>query len=215
MEDALNNGISSVDELVASFTETLVTRRVTEPIRLLMSELVTEVIRAWREEFCRTISLKLNAGFLLPFCEALPNYMRKEVGKHARSMGIDEHAPSEGGSGAAVSEGDGDGARVLSGLDARTAKLRQSIEERLEEKSMLQRIATRMRVGAPPRPMKEMGQDKKWGDEGSNGKWGEDKRERMAHVRVSNTWGGQQGAYLALSFCRRVLHPVYLSSVRG
>ena len=156
VEDALNNGISSVDELVASFTETLVTRRVTEPIRLLMSELVTEVIRAWREEFCRTISLKLNAGFLLPFCEALPNYMRKEVGKHARSMGIDEHAPSEGGSGAAVSEGDGDGARVLSGLDARTAKLRQSIEERLEEKSMLQRIATRMRVGAPPRPMKEM-----------------------------------------------------------
>ena len=117
---------------------------------------MTEVIRAWREEFCRTISLKLNAGFLLPFCEALPNYMRKEVGKHARSMGIDEHAPSEGGSGAAVSEGDGDGARVLSGLDARTAKLRQSIEERLEEKSMLQRIATRMRVGAPPRPMKEM-----------------------------------------------------------
>lgn len=61
------------------FTETLMTRRVTEPMRLLMNDLVKEIIRAWREEFCRTISVKLNACFLLPFCDALPNQMRKQV----------------------------------------------------------------------------------------------------------------------------------------
>ena len=45
--------------------ETLMTRKVNEPMRRLMNDLVREVIRAWREEFCRAISIKLNAGFLL------------------------------------------------------------------------------------------------------------------------------------------------------
>ena len=148
-EDA---AIGSYDELVSRFTETLMTRRVSEPIRLLMSELVAEVIRAWREEFCRAISVKLNAGFLLPFCEALPNYMRKEVPKQVRAMGF------EGSSGGAVGEGGvgeggaGDGIVVeAGGLDPRTSRLRQSIDERLQEKETLTRIANRMRgrLGVP------------------------------------------------------------------
>ena len=72
-------GYASYDELVEGFTETLMTRRVGEPMRQLLNDLVVEIIRAWREEFCRTISVKLNACFLLPFCDALPNQMRKQV----------------------------------------------------------------------------------------------------------------------------------------
>ena len=138
-------GIGSYDELVSGFTETLMTRRVSEPIRQLMSELVHEVIRAWREEFCRAISVKFNAGFLLPFCEALPNYMRKEVAKHARAMGVDSTTSPSGGGEGATEEGAGLPA-IVSGLDARTSRLRASIDERLEEREMLQRIAARMRA---------------------------------------------------------------------
>ena len=41
--DGGDGSISSYEELVSSFTETLMTRRVSEPIRELMSELVAEV----------------------------------------------------------------------------------------------------------------------------------------------------------------------------
>ena len=139
------DGISSYEELVNSFTETLMTRRVNEPIRQLMSELVAEVIRAWREEFCRTIAIKLNSGFLLPMCDNLPNYMRKEVAKHARAMGVDSTTSPSGGGEGATEEGAGLPA-IVSGLDARTSRLRASIDERLEEREMLQRIAARMRA---------------------------------------------------------------------
>ena len=103
----------------------------------------------------RTIAIKLNAGFLLPMCESLPNYMRKEVAKHARAMGIDSSG-SAGGSGIG-SGSDGAGAAsgaadLAAGLDPRTSRLRASIDERLQEREMLQRIAARMRargVGVP------------------------------------------------------------------
>ena len=130
-------GVGSLDEMVAGFTETLLTRRVTDPIRVLMNELVSEVIRAWREEFCRTISLKLHAGFLLPLCETLPTYMRKEVNKHVRDMGLD-------GGGAGDGEGGGGAQDVSAGLDARTSRLQESIEKRLQEKHTLERIAERI-----------------------------------------------------------------------
>ena len=136
-------GVGSLDEMVAGITETLLTRRVTNPIRVLMTELVSEVIRAWREEFCRTISLKLHAGFLLPLCETLPNYMRKEVNKHARDVGLD-------GGGAGDGKGGGGAQNVSAGLDARTSRLQESIEERLQEKQALERIAERVSARHEP-----------------------------------------------------------------
>ena len=39
--------------------------------------LVGEILGAWREEFCRMISLKLHSFFLMPFCDNLPAYMRQ------------------------------------------------------------------------------------------------------------------------------------------
>ena len=135
--------IASYEEMVAGFTETLMTRRVTEPMRQLMNELVVEVIRAWREEFCRTISVKLNSGFLLPFCEALPNYMRKEVGRYAREMGmvgLDGDGASPGGVGIRA----GGLAAAGMGTDARTSRLRIEIDEGVRQRESLQRITHRM-----------------------------------------------------------------------
>lgn len=45
----------SYEDLVDGLTEILTSRRVSEQMRLLMNELVREVIMAWREEFCRMI----------------------------------------------------------------------------------------------------------------------------------------------------------------
>ena len=143
--------IGSYEEMVEGFTETLMTRRVTEPMRELINELVREVIRAWREEFCRTISIKLNSGFLLPFCETLPNYMRKEVGRYAREMGLGTGdggfgGGARGGMEAALGGGGGMGGDGGGGLDAhaRTSKLRASIDESEGKRKALQRISSRM-----------------------------------------------------------------------
>jgi hypothetical protein len=129
--------ISSYDELVESFTETLMTRRVTERMRILMNDLVREVIRGWREEFCRSIKVKFNTGLVLPFVDTLPNFMRKEVAKYAEEIGLE----SDGGAGASV-----DG-----GVDERTSQLRERIEVGMKERSSLERVASRMRprVGLP------------------------------------------------------------------
>ena len=74
-------GFATYEELVASFTEVLTSRRVSEKMRLLMSDLVVEIVSAWRHEFVRMISLKLNSFFLMPFCESLPSYMRRALFK--------------------------------------------------------------------------------------------------------------------------------------
>ena len=38
--------------------------------------LAVEIARGWRDEFSRSVSLKLNAFFLAPHCEALSAYLR-------------------------------------------------------------------------------------------------------------------------------------------
>ena len=131
------DAIGSYDDLVNQFTETLMTRRVTEPMRLLMNELVHEVIKAWRVEFCKSISLKMHANFLLPFCEALPNYMRKEARRYAREIG------------ASVDGADDENAA----FEAHAGQLRAKVVAAGNEREALQAIAARMRQrGAQPQP---------------------------------------------------------------
>ena len=67
-----SGSFSSYEELVDGFTEILTSRRVSEQMRVLMNDLVVEIISSWREEFCRLISLKLNSYFMQPFCDELP-----------------------------------------------------------------------------------------------------------------------------------------------
>lgn len=138
--------IATYDEMVESFTETLMTRRVSEPMRKLINELVVDVIRAWREEFCRAISVKMYSGFLTPFNRDLPNFMRREVSRYAREMGLQQAGGGTGGDGsgegsALAGRSNGDG-----GLDARTRKLRADIDKSSRERETLQRIALRMQA---------------------------------------------------------------------
>lgn len=119
----------SYEELVASFTEVLTSRRVTEQMRQLMSALVCEIITAWRQEFCRMISLKLNTFFLMPFCESLAAYMRNAMLKLGE-----------------------DGAIGFAQADAHPAARMESLRSELSsltgEKAALQRIGSRMQANA-------------------------------------------------------------------
>ena len=90
-------GFASYEELVAAFTDVLTSRVVSEKMQVLMSRLVAEILGGWREEFCRMISLKLHSFFLMPFCEALPAYMRRNFAKLARDeqLGLPELSEDE------------------------------------------------------------------------------------------------------------------------
>ena len=67
---------ANFEEVVAAFMRCLSERRVTETMRRTMSALAVEIARGWRDEFSRSVSLKLNAFFLAPHCEALSAYLR-------------------------------------------------------------------------------------------------------------------------------------------
>ncbi len=115
----------SYEELVASFTEVLTSRRVTEQMRALISALVSEIISAWRQEFCRMIALKLNSFFLMPFCENLNSYMRHSMLKLGEgSLGF--HEP----------------------LEERADALRVELSRLMSKKAALQRIGSRMQSSA-------------------------------------------------------------------
>ncbi|KOO29095.1 hypothetical protein Ctob_012675 [Chrysochromulina tobinii] len=125
---------TALDNLLRDFTETLMTRRVTEPMIALINELVREIIRAWREEFCRTIAIKLNACFLLPFCDELPNHLRKQVREYARELGVSEKLAEPPAGAKAIAH------------DERTQRLQESIDETTRRKQRLQQLAARMRA---------------------------------------------------------------------
>lgn len=121
------------EELVASFTEVLTTRRVSEPMRALMSELVAEIIAAWRHEFCRMISLKLNSFFLMPTCDAFPAHLRRALARSQRDEGeLGEPAAEE-----AVRRRD---------------RLRAEVTALSGERASLQAIAGRLRRPASAAP---------------------------------------------------------------
>lgn len=128
---------ASYEELFAGMTETLMTRRVSAAMHALINELVREIIRAWREEFCRAIQIKLNANFLLPFCEALPNYMRKGVRRFATDAGLVDVGVVEGESG--TWRGAAEDA-----ADARTSKLRESLVAAETQRQALHQIGEQL-----------------------------------------------------------------------
>ena len=107
--------------------------------REIINTLVQKLIRKWREEFCRAIKLKFESGYMLPFKETLPNYMRREVGKFARELGVD----AEGGGGAS---GGSQSGSVDGGLDPRKVRLRANFDEGVKERETLQRLAASMRT---------------------------------------------------------------------
>ena len=120
-------GFCSYEELVESFTDLLTSRKVTEQMRVLMSQLVGEILGAWREEFCRMISLKLHSYFLMPFCEALPAYMRRHFAQLTRdqALGLPELFEDE--------------------PDRRAERIRAEVAALMTDRVALQQVASRMR----------------------------------------------------------------------
>ena len=124
---AAAEGFYSYEELVESFTDLLTSRKVTEQMRALMSQLVGEILGAWREEFCRMISLKLHSYFLMPFCEALPAYMRRHFAQltHDQALGLPELFEDE--------------------PNRRAERIRTEVAALMTDRVALQQVASRMR----------------------------------------------------------------------
>lgn len=126
--------LASHEELLREFTIMLGSRRVNDRMRMLIDDVVGDIAISWGQEFCRAITLKLNTCYLLPFCDSLPNYMRKEMPRH--------HLPSAGVQTPFQSLRVPQDQAVCS--DERSAKLRASIEQGIAQQTQLQSIASRL-----------------------------------------------------------------------
>ncbi len=47
----------------------------------VVSSLIQYIIRSWREHFARSVAMKFNCFFLLPFIDDFPSYLRSELDK--------------------------------------------------------------------------------------------------------------------------------------
>ena len=47
----------------------------------VVSSLIQYIIRSWREQFARSVAMKFNCFFLLPFIDEFPSYLRSELDK--------------------------------------------------------------------------------------------------------------------------------------
>lgn len=45
----------------------------------MVSALVSHIIRSWREHFARSVAMKFNCFFLMPFVDEFPFYLRNEL----------------------------------------------------------------------------------------------------------------------------------------
>lgn len=121
------DGFASYEELVEGFTDLLTSRRVSEQMRVLMSQLVNEILGAWREEFCRMISLKLHSYFLMPFCNDLGKYMRRHFNALTRdeAFGLGELFEDE--------------------PERRAERIKAEVAALMTDRVALQQVAARMR----------------------------------------------------------------------
>jgi hypothetical protein len=46
---------------------------------LVVGGLVQHIVASWREQFCKTVIMKFNCYFMLPFVDELHRYMRQEI----------------------------------------------------------------------------------------------------------------------------------------
>jgi hypothetical protein len=60
-------------------TEEMLSGRDAGRTNSVVSALAQYVIRSWRDHFARTVSMKFNCFYLMPFLDDLPEYLRREV----------------------------------------------------------------------------------------------------------------------------------------
>jgi hypothetical protein len=62
-------------------TEEMLAGRDTQRTTDVVSALIQYIIRSWREHFARSVAMKFNCFFLLPFIDEFPSYLRAELDK--------------------------------------------------------------------------------------------------------------------------------------
>ncbi len=60
-------------------TEEMLSGRDAGRTNSVVSALVQYIIRSWRDHFARTVSMKFNCFYLMPFLDDFPEYLRKEI----------------------------------------------------------------------------------------------------------------------------------------
>jgi hypothetical protein len=71
-------------------TEEMLSGRDAGRTNSVVSALVQYVIRSWRDHFARTVSMKFNCFYLMPFLDDFPEYLRQEVDAMHESGDIGE-----------------------------------------------------------------------------------------------------------------------------
>ena len=67
----------------------------------VVASLIQYIVRSWREHFARSVAMKFNCFFLLPFIDDFPSYLRSELDK------LYSKAGAGGASGGGDDGGDG------------------------------------------------------------------------------------------------------------
>jgi len=107
----------SSDELVEALAQP---RGALSPVATpteIVGSLVRRIAAAWREHFARTVAVKFNCFFLMPFVDDFPLYLREKLDDHV-------HTPENGGDGAFALF---DVARARAALEKRRDDLRNEL----------------------------------------------------------------------------------------
>ena len=88
-EDAESAELGDYHNLM-QLTEEMLSGRDTGRTNSVVSALVEYVIRSWREHFARTIAMKFNCFYLMPFLDEFPAYLRNELEKMHENGEVDE-----------------------------------------------------------------------------------------------------------------------------
>jgi hypothetical protein len=62
----------------------------------VISALVQFIVKSWQEHFAKTVAMKFNCFFLLPFIDEFPQYLRNELDRMYESGG-DGNVKASGG----------------------------------------------------------------------------------------------------------------------
>jgi hypothetical protein len=88
-EDAESAELGDYHNLM-QLTEEMLSGRDAGRTNSVVSALVQYVIRSWRDHFARTVAMKFNCFYLMPFLDDFPAYLRSELEKMHENGEVDE-----------------------------------------------------------------------------------------------------------------------------
>jgi hypothetical protein len=128
LRDSPANEVTVSDNYeLLQLTEEMLAGRDTNRTSTVISALVQFIVKSWQEHFAKTVSMKFNCFFLLPFIDQFPQYLRDELDKIYESVGNSAAKPGPGAYGS--SSAAANGFNILFDVsEARSALLAKRLE---------------------------------------------------------------------------------------